>query len=256
MERDKPAAPADRPPLIAVLADVHGNLAALEAVIADMLRFDVDEVLCLGDLASMGPEPSATLARLRSLQPRTIMGNTDSYLINPRRLEDVPNANEETPMYLEVEAWCTSRLSDEDRDWIRRFSPYLELELGGCRVLAYHGSPRSFDEQILPDTPASKLDEYFAGFEVDLYLGAHVHHQFARGFRRAVVANPGSVGLAFYRLDDGIEQPPVAEYALLQVLDGQPNLHLRRVSYDSSRVRDAAERNGMPHAQSFLRHLT
>ena len=78
----------------------------------------------------------------------------------------------------------------------------------------------------------------------------------SRGFRRAVVANPGSVGLAFYRLDDGIEQPPVAEYALLQVLDGQPNLHLRRVSYDSGRVRDAAARNGMPHAQSFLRYLT
>lgn len=235
---------------------MHGNLAALEAVIADMLRFDVDEVLCLGDLANMGPEPSATLARLRSLQPRTIMGNTDHYLIDPRRPEDVQNANEETPIYLEVEAWCASRISDEDRDWVRGFSPYLELEVGGCRVLAYHGSPRSFDDHILPDTPRTKLDEYLIGFEADLYLGAHVHHQFVMGFRRSIVANPGSVGMAFFRLEEGVEQPPVAEYALLQVVDGQPNLHLRRVPYDSSRVKDAAERNGMPHAETFLRHLT
>ena len=256
MERDRPAANAHRPPLIAVLADVHGNLAALEAVIADMLRFDIDEVLCLGDLANMGPEPSATLARLRSLEPLTVMGNTDSYLIHPRRPEDVPNANELTPKFLDVEAWCASRLTEEDRDWVRGFSPYLELEFGGCTVLAYHGSPRSFDDPITPSTTAEELREHFSGFEADLFLGAHVHHQFARGYLRSVVANPGSVGMAYYRLEDDVEQPPVAEYALLQVVDGQPNLHLRRVTYDSKQVRDAAARNGMPHTDTFVRHLT
>ncbi|HEX7002097.1 MAG TPA: metallophosphoesterase family protein [Trueperaceae bacterium] len=241
--------------MIAVLADVHGNLAALEAVVADMLRYDVDEVLCLGDMANMGPEPSATLARLRSLQPLTVMGNTDSYLLHPRSPADVKNANEATPLFLAVEAWCASRLTDEDREWVSGFSPYLQLDVGGCNVLAYHGSPRSFDDPVQPDTPEEQLRAYFAGFEADLFLGAHVHHQFVRGYGRSIVANPGSVGMAYYRLGDGVEQPPVAEYALLQVVDGQPNLHLRRVTYDTSRVKDAAARNGMPHADVFLGNL-
>ncbi len=241
--------------MIAVLADVHGNLAALEAVIADMLRFDVDEVLCLGDMANMGPEPSATLARLRSLQPLTVMGNTDAHLVEPRTLADVKSPNEETPLFLELEAWCASRLTDEDREWVRGFSPYLRLDVGGCSVVAYHGSPKSFDDPIVPSTPEDELQGYLSGFEADLYLGAHVHHQFVRGFRRSIVANPGSVGMAFFRLGDAVEQPPVAEYALLQVVDGQPNLHLRRVAYDTSRVKDAAARNGMPHADVFLGNL-
>lgn len=219
-----------------------------------MLRFDVDEVLCLGDLANMGPEPSATLARLRALEPLTVMGNTDAYLLQPRRPEDVPTANEDTPMYLEVEAWCASRLSDEDRAWVSTFAPYLELDLAGCKVLAYHGSPRSFDDHVQPETPQGRLDEYFAGFEADLFVGAHVHHQFVRGYRRSILANPGSVGMAFYRLDGGIGRPAVAEYALLQVVDGRPNLHLRRVPYEAGRVEDAARRNGMPHADTFARY--
>src|SRR5690606_39716762 len=112
MDRDRPAAPAHRPPVIAVIADVHGNLAALEAVIADMLRSDVEEVLCLGDVANFGPEPSATIARLRSLDPLTVMGNTDAYLLTPRTRADVAQPDDPTATILAAEAWCAERLSD------------------------------------------------------------------------------------------------------------------------------------------------
>ncbi|HLV11738.1 MAG TPA: metallophosphoesterase family protein [Trueperaceae bacterium] len=238
--------------MIAVIADVHGNLAALEAVIADMLRFDVEEVLCLGDVANFGPEPSATIARLRSLDPLTVMGNTDAYLLTPRTRADVAQPDEHTATILAVEAWCAERLSDEDREWLRTFPPYRELELGGCRVLAYHGSPRSYDDHVTPETPQARLDEYFAGHDAELYLGAHVHHQFARRHRSAVVANPGSVGMAYDRPPGGGERVAVAEYALLQVVDGEPNLHLRRVPYDVELLREATARSGMPHGELYL----
>lgn len=238
--------------MIAVIADVHGNLAALEAVIADMLRFDVEEVLCLGDVANFGPEPSATIARLRSLEPLTVMGNTDDYLLKTRTVADVASPDELTPTILEIEAWCAGRLSDEDRSWVRAFPPTRELELNGCRVLAYHGSPKSYDHPVTPETPAELLDGYFAGTEAKLYLGAHVHHQFVRKHRRSVVANPGSVGMAYDRPADGGERIAVAEYALLQVVDGEPNLHLRRVPYDVELLREAVARTGMPHADFYL----
>ncbi len=238
--------------MIAVIADVHGNLAALEAVIADMLRFDVEEVLCLGDVANFGPEPSATIARLRSLEPLTVMGNTDDYLLKPRTVDDVASPNELTPTVLELEAWCASRLSAEDKEWVRSFPAYRVLDLEGCRVVAYHGSPKSYDHLVVPETPAETLDGYFEGHEARLYLGAHVHHQFVRKHRRAIVANPGSVGMAYDRPAGGGERIPVAEYALLQVVDGEPNLHLRRVPYDVELLREAVERTGMPHAGFYL----
>ncbi len=238
--------------MIAIIADVHGNLAALEAAIADMLRFDVEEVLCLGDVANFGPEPSATIARLRSLEPLTVMGNTDDYLLRTRTAADVANPDERTEGILEIEAWCAARLSEDDRAWVRSFPPTRELDLDGCRVLAYHGSPRSYDDPVTPETPAQTLDAYFAGTEAKLYLGAHVHHQFVRKHRRSVVANPGSVGMAYDRPVGGGERIAVAEYALLQVVDGEPNLHLRRVPYDVDLLREAVARTGMPHAETYL----
>lgn len=238
--------------MIAVIADVHGNLAALEAVIADMLRFDVEEVLCLGDVANFGPEPSATIARLRSLDPLTVMGNTDAYLLEPRTASDVAEPDEHTRLVLEVERWCADRLSDEDRAWVGSFPAYRELDLDGCRVVAYHGSPKSYDDPVVPETPPETLDAYFEGLEAKLYLGAHVHHQFVRKHRRSVVANPGSVGMAYDRPAGGGERIAVAEYLLLQVVDGEPNIHLRRVPYDADLLREAVARTGMPHGDLVL----
>lgn len=238
---------------LALLADVHGNPTALDAVLADLQRFPVEGVLCLGDLGNFGPRPRETLRRLRALRPALILGNTDASLLRPRTLADVARPTADTPVILDIEAWCAEQLEDEDRDFVRSFEPSLRLDLGGLRLLAYHGSPKSFDDPVRATTPDETLDGYFEGEPADLYLGAHTHEQFARRYRAAIVANPGSVGLAF-RLDDGGETVNVAlaEYALLEVTGGQANLHLRRVPYDLDALRAEVERSGMPHGERWL----
>lgn len=250
----QPLAYTARQTVIAVIADVHGNLPALEAVLADMLRYDVDEVLCLGDVANLGPRPSASLKRVQALEPMTVMGNTDAYLLEPRTIADVANPNEATTMFLDIERWSAEQLDDADRQFVRGFAPSLSLERGGLEVVAYHGSPRNYDEPVRPLTPDETLDEWFADHPGRLYLGAHTHEQFVRRYRDAIVANPGSVGMSFvkaFSTDDG-RNLPVAEYALLQVLAGEPNLHLRRVPYDLATYRDAVNESGMPHAEAWL----
>lgn len=240
--------------MIALLADVHGNLPALEAVLADMLRYDVDEVLCLGDMANLGPRPSASLKRIEALEPLTVMGNTDAYLLEPRTADDVEHPNDATPMFLDIERWSAEQLDDADRAFIRTFAPQLTLEFAGLSVTAYHGSPRSFDDPVRATTPDETLDGWFDGHAARLYLGAHTHEQFVRRYRDAIVANPGSVGMSFVKArgsDDGTNLP-VAEYALLQVLGGEPNLHLRRVPYDLQAYRSAVLDSGMPHAEAWL----
>jgi predicted phosphodiesterase len=240
--------------VIALIADVHGNLPALEAVLADMLRFDVDEVLCLGDVANLGPRPSASLKRIQALEPLTIMGNTDAYLLDPRTADDVDQPNEATPMFLDIERWSAEQLDASDREFVQSFAPHLSLELYGLGIVAYHGSPRSYDDPVRPTTPDETLADWFEGFPARLYLGGHTHEQFARRYREAIVANPGSVGMSFVKAfgaDDGTNLP-VAEYALLQVLAGEPNLHLRRVPYDLEVYREAVLESGMPHAEAWL----
>lgn len=246
------ANPDPRSPMIALLADVHGNLTALEAVIADMAAFPVETVISLGDVAAMGPEPSATVKRLRELVHHAVLGNTDAYLLSPRTRDQVTNADARTPAFLELEAWGTAQLDADDLSWLATFTPTVTFDQGSCRVLGYHGSPRRYDDPILPDTPDEQLARYFDGFEANLYVGAHVHHAFTRRYRRAGVVNPGSVGMAYHRLGDGVEQPAVAEYVLLHVVNGQPNLFFRRVPYDAEVLQDAVQRSGMPHPTLFL----
>lgn len=240
--------------MIAVLSDIHGNLPALEAVLADLLRYDVEGVLCLGDVANLGPRPSGSLKRLQALEPLTVMGNTDDYLLSPRTIDDVAEPTAATRMFLDIERWSAEQLDDDDREFVRSFAPSLELEVEGLEVVAYHGSPVSYDDPIRPLTPDETLDDWFAERPARLYLGGHTHEQFVRRYRDAIVANPGSVGLSFvkaFSADDG-RHLPVAEYALLQVLAGEPNLHFRRVPYDLNVYYEAVKESGMPHAEAWL----
>lgn len=246
----------------AVIADIHGNLPALEAVLADMQRFDVNGLLCLGDVANLGPAPSATLKRLRARAAQflgnnstgNVLGNTDDYLLRPRTLADVADPDEHTPKFLDLERWCAEQLDAEDREFIATFQPRLKLELAGLPVVAYHGSPANYDDQIRATTEDETLDAYCAGYPAGLYLGAHTHEQFARRYRASVVANPGSVGAAFV-VPPGAKSGryvPHAEYAVLQVVDGLPNIELRRVPYDPAAYREAVLASGMPHQEWWL----
>jgi len=243
------------PHRLALLADVHGNLTALEAALADLAAFEVAGVLCLGDAANFGPQPRETLRRLRGLSPKCVLGNTDASLLTPRTLAEVKAPNEDTAAILAIEAWCTAQLEEADRDYLRSFQSSLRIDLGGLATVAYHGSPRNFDDQIRATTADEELDGYLAGEQAGLFLGAHTHEQFVRRWQSAVVANPGSVGQSFVRPGGGrVVSWPVAEYALLEVLRGQANLHFRRVPYDLAALQEAVAASGMPHQETWLRN--
>lgn len=238
--------------MLALLADVHGNLTALDAALADMAQFGPSGVLCLGDVASFGPQPRETLRRLRALNPRMVMGNTDASLLAPRNLTDVEAPNADTAVILDIEAWSAAQLEADDLAYVRTFAPTLGLELAGLSLLAYHGSPRSYDDPIRASTPDELLDGYFSGEAADLYLGGHTHEPFVRRYYSSLLLNPGSVGLSFVIREGKALNHPVAEYALLDVKEGQPNLQFRRVPYDLSALVAAVKGSAMPHQERWL----
>jgi putative phosphoesterase len=236
---------------IALLADIHGNLGALEAVLADLQREPVDQLVCLGDVAIFGPQPRQTLARVRALGCPVVMGNTDAWALDPH---PHPVRNDETPKINAVELWTAAQLRDEDRAFIRTFAPTVEISLGQAqRLLCYHGSPRSFHHAIVATTPEDQLGEWFAGHDALILAGGHTHAQFLRRWQDRMLLNPGSVGLPYERLADGrTRNPPWAEYAVLTWADGRLGIDLRRTPVDLTALQQAVRQTDMPFADWWL----
>ena len=196
---------------IALISDIHGNLVALDAAIADARASGVARFLCLGDVALVGPRPRACIARVGALGCPVVMGNTDAWLIDPVQPGKAPDDDDRRVLH-DVARWGAERISDTDRETLRTYAPTVEFDLsengeGGSRapLLAFHGSPTSYDEVIAPDTQDDQLAKIFddSAQRYVVLTGGHTHRPMVRRFQRATFVNPGSVGLAVIREPGG-----------------------------------------------------
>jgi predicted phosphodiesterase len=197
---------------LALVSDIHGNDAALAQVVAELKRLGIAQVVCLGDVAQGGPEPAEVLDRLAGLGWPVILGNADAFLL------EVPADSPEpiTEAQLERREWSVARLDARHLEQIRSFLPTLDVELdGGVTLRAFHGSPHSYDDVVLPETPDGQVEHLLGGSGVDVLAGGHTHLQWTRYVDGALYVNPGSVGLAYDRFDDEAEPVAVAEYAIV-----------------------------------------
>jgi predicted phosphodiesterase len=197
---------------LALVSDIHGNDAALAVVVAELERLGIAQVVCLGDVAQRGAEPAKVLDRLAGLGWPVILGNADAFLL------EVPAESPEriTEAQLERREWSLARLEPRHLEQIRSFLPTLDVELdGGLTLRAFHGSPHSYDDVVLPDTGDGQVERLLGGSGVDVLAGGHTHLQWTRFVDGALYVNPGSVGFAYDRFDDEPEPVGVAEYAIV-----------------------------------------
>jgi putative phosphoesterase len=223
---------------IALISDIHANEVALRAVLDDIEQVGVDQIICLGDVATLGPRPGAILQMLRGLGCSCILGNHDEFLLDPGLIHTYTEA----PVIVEAVDWCRSQLSGEELDFLRAFRPSLEVALDAhSTLLLFHGSPRSHMEDLLSTTPPDALDQLLSGHSATVMAGGHTHIQMLRQHRGILIVNPGSVGLPFKEYVAG-RQPTLlghAEYATVEAAHGAVNVSLRRVSLDKSALREA-----------------
>ncbi len=178
---------------IAILADVHGNMPALEAVIRDLAGQAVDEVLVGGDLVGRGPQGSRVVRRVRELGWPAIGGNHEDYLLGFRRRE-VPDE------WLKAEEWAAARwmaaeLDDEDAAWLED----LPFSIGRPGLRLVHGTPATNREGIGPWTGEEEVADHLAAVDERVLVCAHTHRPLVHESDAGLVINVGAVGLPFNR---------------------------------------------------------
>jgi putative phosphoesterase len=231
---------------LALVSDQHGNDVAFRAVVEDVERLGVDEVVCLGDTTQGGTEPRQTLDRLAALGCETVLGNADDLLL------EVPADSPEpiTERLLEVREWTLAQLDSSHVEQMRSFAPVIRKELGGVRMVLFHGSPRSYDDVLLPELGGEALEPFF-GNDAALLAGGHTHLQWTRRIGDAIYVNPGSVGISYDRHRDPPPLRPLAEWALVTAADGAVAVEFRQVRYSIDDVVAAAARSGRPYADEW-----
>lgn len=240
---------------IAVFSDMHGNALALEAMLADVRGEAVDQMVCLGDAIQGGPQPAQVVTQLRTLGCPVVMGNADDWLITGQDsgAENIPEARRRKMDA--VREWQLSKLNEADMAFIKTFKPTIELPLDRDRkLLCFHGSPRSFDDVILPLTPDEEARRFLEPQQNTIYTGGHTHVQFIRHFGRTFHFNPGSVGFPFRhdQPEDSFHNDPWAEYAILTVEGGQVALTFRRVPIDARALIGVYRNSGRPFAEEAV----
>jgi len=231
---------------VALISDQHANDVAFRVALEDVERVGVEEVVCFGDVAQGGSQPAETLDRLATLGCDTVLGNADALLL------EVPADSPEpvTERHLEVREWTLAQLNSAHIEQIRSFAPVVRRELEGVSLLLFHGSPRSYDDVLLPELDSEAL-EPFLGHDAALLAGGHTHLQWTRRVDDALYLNPGSVGISYDRFEDPPVLRPLAEWALVTVADGNVGVEFRQVPYPVEEVQAAAKQSGRPHADEW-----
>lgn len=218
---------------LAVVSDMHGNLTALESVIADLRRAAPDLVVQAGDVAVLGPRPAEVTDRLRELGWLGLAGNTDEMLWDPTIRAEQERRAPRLQGWLDIlfttfGPWAAERLGDERLAWLRSLP--REQRQGDVRVV--HASPDDLWRAPMPDADDRELDQTYAG-GAGVAVYGHIHRPFVRALPGLTVANSGSVGLPW----DDDWRP---SYLLID--EGLPTVY--RVEYDLERaardLRDAA----------------
>jgi predicted phosphodiesterase len=202
---------------VAALYDVHGNLPALDAVLAEV---DAAAIVVVGGDVVPGPMPRETLDRLRALGPRArfLRGNTDRLVVDAFDGRELPAKL--PPIVREQLAWSAAQLDRDGRDFLAALPQTLTLAVRGLgEVLFCHATPRSDEEIVTAVTPAERVRPMLDGTAARLVVCGHTHMQFDRTVDDVRVVNAGSVGMPF--------GPPGAFWLRLG-----PAVELRRTEYD------------------------
>jgi len=228
---------------LAILSDIHGNLPALEAVLADMNAYELDGIVVAGDLVG-GPQSMETIRRLRDLGCWLIRGNSEGYALSFYE-GDGPDYWRTSRQWASMR-WSTRQLDHETLIFLRSLPEQLVIRLPGTTpIRVVHGSPRNPSELLFPDRDPGSLEKALAAIAEQVLVCGHSHRPWSVQQNGQLALNPGAVCAP---LNGKIG----AQYALLTWQGASWRVSHQMVDYDLELVRRAYRNSGLLTAGGAL----
>lgn len=228
---------------IALLSDIHGNLLALDACLADLeSQGGADGIVVAGDLCLDGPKPKKVLQRLEEIGATCIRGNTDRYL------SDDGSGETFEPAEAAQIAWTRREIGERWISWLKELPFALRIGEDDNQLLVVHANPRTDDEHIWPDAEEEELERLIGDETATAIAFGHLHIPFVRMWRRKLLVNVSSAGLP----KDGDSR---ASYAILTERGGGWQVKHRRVAFDVKKVATQLTDCGIPESAELIATL-
>ncbi|MCL4515098.1 MAG: metallophosphoesterase family protein [Firmicutes bacterium] len=255
---------------MAVIADIHGNLGALEAVLEDASSAGVQTFICCGDLVDYGPDPNEAVDRIKAAKIPCVLGNHDRAVGESFPLEDHRTApGRDRSVELACLKWTRERCTEATKAFLRALPPTLSIERQGLKILVVHATPASVDDYLWPEDGEGWRELHRATVGYDLALLGHTHLPLVRTMGDAAAGNtlylnPGSVGKprgGDPRANYAVVEFTGVKFTVLQsgsVAAGtapintahaaRPEVEFRKVAYDAERTAARMQRYGLPQS--------
>jgi putative phosphoesterase len=228
---------------IAVLSDIHGNLLALDACLADLeSQGGADAIVAAGDLCLDGPKPKKVLQRLDEIGASCIRGNTDRYLAEDGSGKSFSQAE------LAQIAWTQRDVGERWLLWLKELPFALRIGEDENQLLIVHANPRNDDEYISPDADDTALERLIGNEDAAAIAFGHLHIPYVRSWRQKLLVNVSSAGLP----KDG---DPRAGYAIFTEREGGWQVKHRRVPFDVKKVATQLAACGIPESAELIATL-
>jgi putative phosphoesterase len=229
---------------IGLISDIHGNLPALEAVLAHSDEMKVKRIWNLGDFTGFGASPDQVVLLLKKLKALSLIGNYDDKVLKvPHKMEEWKN--QKVPEKWFSFQWSFDQLSKKSIEYLSSLPETHKEEVKGWKVLFTHGSPAAIDEALSDETPQERLRDLAKIGHANIILCGHSHQAFMRFAGGSIFINPGSVGRPF----DG---DPRASYAILSIKKHKVEVDFFRIDYDYEQAARAQEEAGLPPAYAEM----
>lgn len=229
---------------IAVVSDIHGNIRALQAVLADLKKVAPDLILHGGDLAANGAHPADVIDQVKSLGWRGAYGNTDEMLWRPECLSEVarthPKLGRIVDAFRDTAPATIEMIGEERLKWLATLPPVYTVE----DLAVIHASPVDIWRAPMPDASDAELEDTYVTLPFQMIVYAHIHRPHVRRLKSRIVANTGSLSLSY----DG---DPRASYL---VIDSH-EVTIRRVEYDVDGEARELMNSRLPHSSWLARIL-
>lgn len=225
--------------LIACVSDIHGNLPALEAAVADAKARGASKVLCAGDMTGYGPFPDEVCRFLDTQRIPTIIGNYDQKVIEILKQGNAASAGMKLKKR-EILLWTAHHLGKESQQYLSGLPESLTLQMGGHTLLVVHGSPISTEDAIYPSITERGMRAKLGGMCPEILVCGHTHIPFVKRVGGILIVNCGSAG-------HPVDGDPRPAYALIRTeLGVRPQGRIVRFEYDRDRTIAALEETSLP----------